>query len=151
MSHLESQRVSIELKEGYAFLVRFEDVRHTPTMICDEPAPLGGGEGPNAAAVLAAAVGNCLAASLAFCLRRAHIEPIGISAAVTTNVARNDRGRLRIVGIDVAITPELASDAPAFQRCEALFEDFCTVTASIRQGIPVSVSVQKRVQSQSAA
>ena len=31
--------------------------------------------------------------------------------------------------------------SPRLKRCLDLFEDFCVVTASVRQGIPVSVEV----------
>lgn len=142
-----TQRVSIELKKGYQFLVRFDDVKGRPTLLCDEPPPLGDGEGPNPAAVLGAAVGNCLAASLVFCLRKAHLDPVHLGATVTTHVARNERGRFRIASIDIELAPELGAGSADHQRCEALFEDFCTVTASIRRGIPISVSLKDTAQS----
>jgi uncharacterized OsmC-like protein len=130
------------MKRGYQFLVRFDDIKGSPTLLCDEPPPLGDGEGPNPAAVLSAAVGNCLAASFAFCLRKSRMEPTRLTARVTTHVVRNERGRLRIAGIDVVLAPEgLTTSGGGTKRCEELFEDFCTVTASIRRGIPVSVSL----------
>ncbi len=142
MSPVQSHRVSIELTKGYQFLVRFEDVEGKPTLLCDEPPPLGDGEGPNPAAVLGAAVGNCLAASLAFCLRKARLDPVHLNASVTTHVARNEQGRFRIASIDVELAPELPAQLAGQKRCEELFEEFCTVTASIRRGIPVSVSLR---------
>jgi uncharacterized OsmC-like protein len=91
--------------------------------------------------MLAAAVGNCLAASFAYCLRRARIEPARLTALVTTHTVRNERGRLRIENIDVEIAPLLPADGAGRRRCEELFQDFCTVTASIRRGIPITVSL----------
>jgi organic hydroperoxide reductase OsmC/OhrA len=142
MPHIHSHHVTVELKKDYQFVARFDDVDGAPTLVCDEPAPLGDGRGPNAAAVLGAAVGNCLAASLAFCLRKARMEPVELTARVTTRVARNEQGRSRIAGIDVVLSPAFAAqDEGRQERCQQLFEDFCTVTASIRHGIPVSVSL----------
>jgi uncharacterized OsmC-like protein len=108
----------------------------------DEPAPLGGSAGPNATDLLAAAVGNCLAASLLLCLQKSHASIETMSATVTAHIDRNDRGRLRIVGLDVDIDPRLgADDAAKLERCRGLFEDYCMVSASVRQGIPIDVRV----------
>jgi hypothetical protein len=47
--------------------------------------------------------------------------------AVTTHVARNERGRFRIARIDVELSPTFAALMGSGQRrCEELFEDFCT-------------------------
>ena len=57
-------------------------------------------------------------------------------------LVRNDKGRIRIGRIEVTI--RMAEDAATFQhmdRCLAQFEDFCVVTESVRQGIPVQVRV----------
>jgi organic hydroperoxide reductase OsmC/OhrA len=95
--------------------------------------------------VLGAAVGNCLAASLAFCLRKSRVAVDGLTAHVTTHVAKNDHGKFRISGIDVELAPELdAANQAKFDRCEHLFEDFCIVTQSVRQGVPVNVTVKDR-------
>ena len=142
MSHIATHHVTVELLKDYQFAIHFDDVAGTPTVTCDERMPLGEGQGPNPADLLGAAVGNCLAASLVFCLRRARLDPVGLTARVTTHVARNLRGRLRIAGIDVALSPEFgAAGVGNPKRCHEMFEDFCTVTASIKHGIPVSVSL----------
>ena len=41
----------------------------------------------------------------------------------------------------VRIAVEGLEDPSRAQRCLGLFEDFCVVTASVKQGIPVSVEV----------
>ena len=35
------------------------------------------------------------------------------------------------------------ADASRFDRCKALYEDFCIVTESVRHGIPVNVHVAR--------
>jgi hypothetical protein len=57
-------------------------------------------------------------------------------------VARNDRKRLRVTRIEVRlIVADVVKEAPRFPRCKDLFEDFCVVSASIRQGIPMLVAI----------
>jgi organic hydroperoxide reductase OsmC/OhrA len=142
MSETRNYKVELRFARGYEFVATFPDAETLPPIVFDEPPPLGEGAGPNAAAVLAAAVGNCLAASFAFCLRKARVEPVDLTAAVVARVARNEQGRFRISSIDVELTPEvLESDRPRLERCERLFEDFCIVTESVRRGIDVSVRV----------
>jgi organic hydroperoxide reductase OsmC/OhrA len=127
---------------GFDFRVRF-DWPDNPDLLLDEPEPLGHRHGPNAARLVAAAVGNCLSASLVFCLRtKFKQDPGPLRASVTGQLARNEHGRIRIGGLSVRI--ELAEESSVLQhldRCLAQFEDFCVVTESIRHGIPVSVEV----------
>jgi organic hydroperoxide reductase OsmC/OhrA len=142
MSETRDYKVSLRFTRGYEFVATFPDHEALPPIVFDEPPPLGEGSGPNAAAVLAAAIGDCLAASFAFCLRKVRLEPLDVNAEVVAHVARNEQGRFRIKGIDVELAPEvLEQDRARLQRCEQLFEDFCIVTESVRRGIPVTVKV----------
>jgi organic hydroperoxide reductase OsmC/OhrA len=142
MSETRDYKASLRFVRGYEFVATFPDSEALPPIVFDEPPPLGEGSGPNAAAVLAAAIGNCLAASFAFCLRKVRLEPLDVSVEVVAHVARNEQGRFRIKGIDVELAPEvLAEDRSRLHRCEQLFEDFCMVTESVRRGIPVAVKV----------
>jgi uncharacterized OsmC-like protein len=146
MSESREHRVELRFVRGYEFVATFKDQDGLPAMVFDEPAPLGEGSGPNAAAVLAAAVGNCLAASFTYCLRKVRLEPIDLTASVVAHVDRNEQGRFRVSGIDVELTPELLEGDKARQeRCERLFEDFCVVTESVRRGIPVNVKIVEPV------
>jgi len=134
--------LTLEQDHDYEFRVKF-DWPGVPELLLDEPDPLGNKRGPNAARLVAAAVANCLSASLVFCLQgKFKQKPGPIKAQVTGHLERNERGRFRIAGLDVAI--EMSDDASAIQhidRCAEQFEDFCIVTESIRKGIPVKVKV----------
>jgi organic hydroperoxide reductase OsmC/OhrA len=140
----ESLTFDLELaqQKGYEFTVKF-DWPEVPKLLLDEPAPLGGGKGPNAARLIAAAVANCLSASLLFCIAGKFKQPIGpLRTRVHAELARNDQGRVRIGRIDVTIRlAEAVDDIAHAQRCLDQFEDFCVVTESVRRGIPVSVRV----------
>ena len=134
--------VTLDRQDGYRFLVDFGDGSGA-TLQMDEPEPLGESSGPNAARVLAAAVGNCLSASLLFCLGRAKVEVKELRTTVSGEMVRNEKGRLRLGPLKVRIEPELGTVEPArIQRCLEIFEDFCTVTASVRGGLQVEVEVE---------
>ena len=136
-------RVTVTRRDAFLFDVTFDAASATPPLVLDEPPPLGRSVGPNATDLLAAAVGNCLAASLLMCLQKSRASIDAISATVTARVERNDKGRLRITGLDVGLETQLGlDDAPKLERCRGLFEDFCTVSASVRQGIPIDVRIE---------
>jgi uncharacterized OsmC-like protein len=137
--------ISMERVEGFEFRVKF-DWDGIDELVMDEPEPVGAQHGPNAVRVVAAAVGNCLTASLLFCLQRSRVAPDGpLETTVTGTLARNQQGRLRIGGVDVRIAlPAGPEESEKFQRCFSLFEDYCVVTATLRQGLPVRVEVVDR-------
>ncbi len=141
----EQFTVNLTLRDGYAFDVQFAD-GEGPPLVVDELPPLGEANGPNPARLLAAAVGSCLSASLLFCLRKSRIEVAGLRTSVDATVVRNDRGRLRIGGIRVRLAPELTpAEAERMGRCVDLFQDFCLVTESVREGIDVDVEVAQEL------
>lgn len=125
-------------QDGYRFSVDF-DLSGVPDLLLDEPAPLGAGSGPNASRLLAAAVANCLSASLLFCLNKFKQDPHEVVAHVTGHMVRNEKGRLRVGGFDVEI--RLGETVEPLAHCAEQFEDFCVVTDSVRHGIPVNVRV----------
>jgi uncharacterized OsmC-like protein len=132
--------VRVEQIDGFEFRVKFDKEQFAPLLL-DEPAPLGHDTAPNAARVLAAAIGNCLSASLVFCLKRAGVAASGVSADVDVEVVRNESRRLRVGKVDVTLHTNLPANDPALTSCLGTFEDFCIVTQSVRQGIEVAVHV----------
>ena len=143
MSEEKEFRVGVRRERDFVFEVDF-GLDGVGPLVMDEPEPLGGGVGPNASRVLAATVGNCLCASLLFCLRKSRVEVSGMEAVVRGVTARNAEGRWRIREMSLEIVPEVAEgDGGRLERCVGLFEDFCVVSQSIEQGIPINVSVRR--------
>ena len=138
----ESIALTITQESDYAFRVVFDDTS-LPPLLVDEAPPLGGGKGPDPARLLAAAIGNCLGASLLFALRKFKNAPGTIVARVRADHARSEKGRLRIGKVAVEITlPEPAAAYVQIERILAQFEEFCTVTERVRAGVPVEVTVR---------
>jgi len=136
-----SIETKLRLIEGYKFDVNF-DVDYLPNMVADEPKPIGEGSGPNAPRLLAVAVGQCMSSSLIYCLKKARIPINNLETTVKTNLFKNEKGRTRIKSIDIQISLEVnEEDKTRINRCLTIFEDYCTVTQSIRNGIQVNVKV----------
>jgi uncharacterized OsmC-like protein len=132
--------VTMEMIRDFEFRVRFGE--GLAELLMDEPEPLGSGRGPSASRVLIAAIGNCLSASLLFCLRKARVEPSGLRTEVVAKRVRNERGRLRIDKAEVTVTIDVDDqERGRLDRCAGLFEDFCIVTASVRKGVDVAVRI----------
>lgn len=113
-----------------------------PHLLSDEPPPLGQGLGPSPVDLLCSAVGNCLSASLLFAFRKYKQAPEPLRCTVSATVGRNDKGRMRVLGLAV----EMQLGVPAAQldhveRVMASFEDYCTVTQSVAAAVPVSLRV----------
>lgn len=135
-------RTVMTREAGYRFRIKF-DQEGMPDLITDESPPLGEGKGPSPSRLLAAAVGNCLAASLLFCLGKARLSVEGLEAEVVTEFTRNEAGRLRIGGMKVRLLPNWTEEtARKAQRCLQIFEDFCVVTQAVQHGVPVAVQVE---------
>lgn len=132
--------ITLRQIDGYKFEVDFGAL--LPPLAVDEAPPVGAGEGPHPEQLLIAGVANCLCASLMFALGKFKQDGQGIVARAGFHLVRNAAGRLRIGGMDVAITLGAPMAAmPRLDRVLAQFEAFCTVSESVQAGIPVSVSV----------
>lgn len=137
---VSSFELTLEQLDGYEFKVGFD--KPWAEWRTDEPPPLGKDAGPNPSRVLALAIVNCLSASLIFCLSKKGEKVSGLKSRVHVEVVRNAKGRLRIGKVDVTLVAPVARDSAALLACLDTFEDFCTVTQSVREGFPVNVNVE---------
>lgn len=128
-------------RQDYQFEIDFGAPR--AVLLTDENPPLGQGAGPAPTQLLCAAVGNCMADSLLFALRKFKQQPEPISCEVRAEIGRNEQNRLRVLSLEVALKLGVPADQlEHLDRVLAQFEDFCTVGMSVAQGIPLRVSVQ---------
>jgi hypothetical protein len=136
-------RLDLEHVGGYRFVSRASEdgAPHGEAFDSDEPDPVGAASAPATPALLGAAVGHCLSASLLEALRHAHLEVLGLTTEVVSVVRANADGLPRIDHVDVVIKPVLAAYAPRVRRCEEVFERHCTVTSSVREGVDIRVRV----------
>lgn len=123
MAEEKEMTTTLELLKDFEFKVKF-DLENVSGLLMDEPAPVGKSLGPNASRVLSAAVGNCLSASLLFCLMKARVNIEGLKATVVTTLARNEEGYWRVKGIRVKIFPNVEErDGPQMKRCIELLKN----------------------------
>ena len=136
----EQVSVTITRQDRYRFLVDFGPA--IDAMVADEPAPLGETAGPSPSQLLAAAVANCLSASLVFACNKFREDPGPMTATATCEIGRNEKNRLRVLAIEVRLALGVAPAGLAhLERALAQFEDFCTVSQSVRAGVPIRVAV----------
>jgi len=133
----------LEHVDGFRFASQAsEDGKlHGELFYSDEPDPVGSASAPATPALLGAAIGHCLSASLLESLRHAHLEVRSLSAEVISVVRANPEGLPRIDHIEVVIKPVLAAFGPRARRCEEVFERHCTVSSSVRRGVDIRVRV----------
>ena len=133
--------VTITQQNNYQFLVDFG--AGIPPLLADEPAPLGAGVGPAPSQLLLAAVTNCLSASLFFALQKFKQDAGGITTTGAARIGRDANNRLRVQ--EIAVTVRLGKGGGEIEHLDrilAQFEAFCTVTQSVRHGIPIAITVE---------
>jgi uncharacterized OsmC-like protein len=137
---LEAPNVVLRQIENYHFETSFSE--GLAVYATDEPAPLGTGRGPSPTQMLLAAVGSCMSSSFHFAMAKFHETPGQIVTKASATIGRDAGNRLRVQGIDIAISfAEAAGNIGHMERIAGQFEQFCTVGASVARGIPIHVTV----------
>jgi organic hydroperoxide reductase OsmC/OhrA len=137
----ETISVTITRQDKYKFLVDFGDAM--ATTIADLPPPLGDAAGPSPEHLLAAAVANCMASSYLFAHAKYKEDPGRLTTTVSCEIGRNDKNRVRVTALNVAITLGVPPETLGhLERTLATFEEFCTVSQSVQAGIPLHVTVK---------
>lgn len=137
----EAISVTITRQDKYRFLVDFGGT--IEDTVADLSPPLGDGAGPTPEHLLAAAVANCMASSFVFAHAKYKEDPGQLTSTVTCEIGRNANNRVRVIGIAIDITLGVAPETLGhLERTLSTFEEFCTVSQSVKAGIPLSVTVK---------
>ena len=135
-------RVDLEQVEKYRFTVRFAEAPF-PGFVVDEPPPTGGEAGPNPVQSLAVAVGHCMSSTLVNTLERAHVPVTPLETTVRWTVGLNEKGRRRVreLAVEIRTQPLDPADRERFDHCVEIFQDFCTVSGAVREGVRIDSRV----------
>ncbi|MHA2326800.1 MAG: OsmC family protein [Promethearchaeota archaeon] len=140
----ESQaKVRINLDREMIFKCNLGDVKMEECIIDETNKNEADMLGPNASRLLAMAVLGCLNASFMFCLSKRDFTIEDLESEAVVTIFRNDKGFVRVKKIDVDIKPKINSPEmrKRADQCRKMFEQYCTVTASIREGININVNI----------
>jgi uncharacterized OsmC-like protein len=140
----ESQvKVKLSLEKDMIFKCDLGDLRIKDCIIDETNKIESEMLGPDASRLLAMAVLGCLSASFIFCFSKRDFTIDDLEAEAIVTIFRNEKGFVRVKKIDVNINPEIKN--PEIQKranqCKKMFEQYCTITASVREGIDINVNV----------
>lgn len=114
----------------------------------DEPASFHGTDlGPSAVEYLLIGIGGCLGTTFIYCLQKNNIELEALEVVVDGKLSHTGpkmRLRLADVDVDLKFTPKEASSDVEINRCMKEFTEYCLVTNSISNGLPINVNCKKR-------
>lgn len=137
-------KIQARRESDYQFTIDF-GLENVPSLLVDEDPPLGNADGPDPSRLLAAAVSHCMASSFLFCMGKSKATVGKVEIQTNIKFGRNENGRLRIMGIELSIDAEISEDERSkLERCRGIFENFCTVSQSIRGGIPIDVKIAEK-------
>jgi uncharacterized OsmC-like protein len=143
MSDKVKTNVSIELEKDMIFKCDMGEMALEDCYIDETNQEEADKWGPNPTRLLGTALLGCLSSSFVFCMKKRDFTIEDLKAEAEVVIGRNDKGFLRVLQINVNITPKI--DTPEMRkradRCKKMFEDYCTVTAAVREGIDVDVKL----------
>ena len=135
-------RVTLDQVEKYRFTVEFAEAPFAPITV-DEPPPVGGDAGPNPVQALTMAIGHCMSSTLVNTLERARVRVTPVRTSVSATIGVNERGhrRVRELHVEIRTQPVDEADRPRFEHCVEIFEEFCTVSGAVREGVRIESRV----------
>ncbi len=114
----------------------------------DEPASFHGTDlGPSAVEYLLIGIGGCLGTTFIYSLQKKNIELETLKVEVDGKLSHTGpKMLLRLVNVDVELkfTLKEANSEVEINKCIKEFTEYCIVTNSIADGLPINVNCVKR-------
>ena len=138
-------KISLKFSENLHFIAkarRFNDIH------IDEPESFHGTDlGPSSVEYVLIGIGGCLGSSFIYCLQKKKIEIENLEIEIDGKLKHTGpKMNLRLVNVDVQLifTPKKGKQLEIINQCIKKFFDYCVVSNSIIQGIPINVSVSQK-------
>ena len=114
----------------------------------DEPVSFHGTDlGPSAVEYLLIGIGGCLGTTFIYCLQKKNLELETFEVVVEGTLSHTGpKMLLRLVNVDVYLksTPKEVKSDVELNRCMKEFKEYCVVTNSIANGLPINVNCKRR-------
>ncbi|GAG09347.1 unnamed protein product [marine sediment metagenome] len=152
MSEEIKTKIGLTLDQGMLFKCDLGEMKVKDCYIDEEHPEEVDMLGPNPSRMLGLAVIGCLSASFIFCLKKRNFNVDDLDAEAEITIAKNKKGFWRVkkisVNIDVKVDNKNEKLRKRIDQClkkfkddKSFFEQFCTVTESVRSGIEVEVNL----------
>ena len=114
----------------------------------DEPISFHGTDlGPSAVEYLLIGIGGCLGTTFIYCLQKENIELEDLKIEVEGKLSHSGPKmllRLATVNVELKFTPKEANSEVEINKCIKKFREYCIVSNSIAEGLPINVKCTKR-------
>lgn len=121
--------------------------RHFGEIHIDEPESFHGTDfAPSPIEYFLIGTGSCIGSTYIYCLQKHDIPIENLKIIVDGTLKHNGPDkRLKLVQISIEILVNLKEDVPneKFDVCHKNFQEFCPISHTITQGIPLDIKVTK--------
>ena len=138
-------KVSVKYSENLHFTA---SARHFGDLHLDEPESFHGTDlGPSPVEYLLIGIGGCLGSTFAYCLQKQDVEIDALEVIVDGQLKHSGpKMSLKLVNIEaeLLVTAKDGGSSGKIEQCIKTFLDYCIVSNSITQGVPLDVKVSQK-------
>jgi len=138
-------KVTLNYSEKQHFIA---SARHFDEIHIDEPESFHGTDkGPSPVEFFLIGIGGCLGSTFAYCLQKQNIEIDALEVVVDGHLKHaGPKLSLKLVNIEAELLISAKDDdnSEKIELCIKNFQDYCIVTNSITQGVPIDIKVSRK-------